>query len=105
MAATVVGTGGASIPADPPMDRRRLIAFFAMVFGMFMSILDIQIVSASLAEIQAGLGAGSDEIAWVHNLVGKTGVHSQGTLLQTTGFNRPGFPSAGCWVRLNGYVK
>lgn len=65
MAATVVGTGGASIPADPPMDRRRLIAFFAMVFGMFMSILDIQIVSASLAEIQAGLGAGSDEIAWV----------------------------------------
>ncbi len=65
MAATVVGTGGASIPVDPPMDRRRLIAFFAMVFGMFMSILDIQIVSASLAEIQAGLGAGSDEIAWV----------------------------------------
>ena len=52
-------------PMDPPMDRRKLIAFFAMVFGMFMSILDIQIVSASLAEIQAGLGAGSDEIAWV----------------------------------------
>jgi hypothetical protein len=64
MAATVVGTGGASIPADPPMDRRRLIAFFAMVFGMFMAILDIQIVSASLAEIQAGLSVqGSDEIA------------------------------------------
>ena len=36
-----------------------------MVFGMFMAILDIQIVSASLAEIQAGLSAGSDEIAWV----------------------------------------
>ncbi len=47
------------------MDPKRLIAFFAMVFGMFMSILDIQIVSASLAEIQAGLSAGSDEIAWV----------------------------------------
>ena len=43
----------------PPPSRRspprRLIAFFAMVFGMFMAILDIQIVSASLAEIQAGL--------------------------------------------------
>lgn len=51
------------------MDRRRLIAFFAMVFGMFMSILDIQIVSASLAEIQAGLGAGSDEIAWVQTSI------------------------------------
>jgi DHA2 family multidrug resistance protein len=47
------------------MDPRKLIAFFAMVVGMFMSILDIQIVSASLAEIQAGLSAGSDEIGWV----------------------------------------
>ena len=41
------------------------IAFLAMVFGMFMAILDIQIVSASLAEIQAGLSASSDEISWV----------------------------------------
>ncbi|MEI4487763.1 DHA2 family efflux MFS transporter permease subunit [Frigidibacter sp. MR17.14] len=44
---------------------RRAIAFLIMVFGMFMAILDIQIVSASLAEIQAGLGAGPDEISWV----------------------------------------
>ena len=36
-----------------------------MVFGMFMAILDIQIVSASLAEIQAGLSASADEISWV----------------------------------------
>ena len=36
-----------------------------MVFGMFMAILDIQIVSASLTEIQAGLAASSDEITWV----------------------------------------
>jgi DHA2 family multidrug resistance protein len=62
--AAMTATAGA-VPSDPPMDRRRLIAFFAMVVGMFMSILDIQIVSASLAEIQAGLSAGSDEIAWV----------------------------------------
>ncbi|SSC67136.1 DHA2 family efflux MFS transporter permease subunit [Ciceribacter selenitireducens] len=58
--------GAVPLPgAEERMDPKRLIAFFAMVFGMFMSILDIQIVSASLAEIQAGLGAGSDEIAWV----------------------------------------
>ncbi|MCQ1850629.1 DHA2 family efflux MFS transporter permease subunit [Neorhizobium galegae] len=66
--AGATATAGASpmaMPADQPMDRRKLIAFFAMVFGMFMSILDIQIVSASLAEIQAGLSAGSDEVAWV----------------------------------------
>jgi len=67
MAATTVtaATGAKTPAADPPMDPRRVIAFFAMVCGMFMSILDIQIVSASLAEIQAGLSAGSDEVAWV----------------------------------------
>jgi len=46
-------------------EARRMVAFFCMVFGMFMAILDIQIVSASLAEIQAGLAASSDEISWV----------------------------------------
>jgi hypothetical protein len=51
-----------------------------------------------LAEPVAALGNVVDDIAWVHNVVGKTGVHSQGTLLQTTGFNRPGFPAAGSWV-------
>src|SRR5438270_8640475 len=51
-----------------------------------------------LSEVVAPLGAVVDELAFVHNLVGKTGVHSQGTLLQTTGFNRPGFPGMGCWV-------
>ena len=32
---------------------------------MFMAILDIQIVSASLTEIQAGLAASANEITWV----------------------------------------
>jgi MFS transporter, DHA2 family, multidrug resistance protein len=44
---------------------RRLIAFLIMVFGMFMSILDIQIVSASLTDIQAGLSASATEVSWV----------------------------------------
>ena len=47
------------------MPVRRIVAFFFMVVGMFMAILDIQVVSSSLAEIQAGLSAGSDEIGWV----------------------------------------
>ena len=47
------------------IDPRKLAAFLAMVFGMFMAILDIQIVSASLTEIQAGLAASADEIPWV----------------------------------------
>ena len=48
--------------AIPP---RRLIAFVAMCFGMFMAFLDIQIVSSSLNDIQAGLSASADEIPWV----------------------------------------
>lgn len=56
-------TGGAG-SADQ-LTPRRLLAFIAMCFGMFMAILDIQIVSASLAEIQAGLSASADEIPWV----------------------------------------
>ncbi len=50
---------------SPAQERRRTFAFICMVFGMFMAILDIQIVSASLAEIQAGLSASADEISWV----------------------------------------
>jgi hypothetical protein len=51
-----------------------------------------------LSEVVADLGPVVDDLAWVHNLVGKTGIHSQGTLLQTTGFNRPAFPAMGSWV-------
>jgi hypothetical protein len=51
-----------------------------------------------LSEPVAALGNVVDEIAFVHNMVGKTGVHSQATLLHTTGFQLPGFPSMGSWV-------
>src|SRR5436189_1054942 len=55
----------ARMEADDRIEPRRLVAFLAMVFGMFMAILDIQIVSASLTEIQAGLAASANEITWV----------------------------------------
>ncbi|MFN0126641.1 MAG: DUF1501 domain-containing protein [Verrucomicrobiales bacterium] len=51
-----------------------------------------------LSDVVADLGSVVDDIAWVHNLIGKTGIHSQGTLLQSTGFNRPAFPSIGSWA-------
>jgi DHA2 family multidrug resistance protein len=54
--------------ASAPSERiapRRLFAFLIMVFGMFMAVLDIQIVSASLTDIQAGLSASSSEVSWV----------------------------------------
>src|ERR1700742_3147734 len=55
----------AAAASSERIEPRRLIAFLIMVFGMFMSILDIQIVSASLTEIQAGLSASSTEVSWV----------------------------------------
>jgi DHA2 family multidrug resistance protein len=43
----------------------KIFAFASMCVGMFIALLDIQIVSASLADIGGGLSAGADETAWV----------------------------------------
>ncbi len=51
-----------------------------------------------LSSVVSELGAVADEMAFVHNLVGKTGVHSMATYLQATGFQLPGFPGMGSWV-------
>ncbi len=56
---------GAAQKGGDYVEPRRLFTFLMMVFGMFMAILDIQIVSASLTDIQAGLAASSNEITWV----------------------------------------
>jgi DHA2 family multidrug resistance protein len=44
---------------------RKFLIFGIMAFGQFMALFDIQIVSASLNDVQAGLAAGPDEISWV----------------------------------------
>jgi DHA2 family multidrug resistance protein len=51
-------------PADLPTARKYLI-FAVMAFGQFMALIDIQIVAASLNDVQAGLSAGPDEISWI----------------------------------------
>ncbi|MDB5806610.1 MAG: Inner rane component of tripartite multidrug resistance system [Betaproteobacteria bacterium] len=43
----------------------KVLAFATMVVGMFIALLDIQIVSASLKDIGGGLSAGADETVWV----------------------------------------
>ena len=43
----------------------KVIAFASMCLGMFIALLDIQIVSASLRDIGGGLSAGVDETVWV----------------------------------------
>ena len=56
---------GSNAPAERHISWREWAGFSAMVLGMFMAILDIQIVSASIAEIQAGLSASPDEVSKV----------------------------------------
>jgi len=51
-----------------------------------------------ISDAVAPLGDCVDEMAFIHNLVGKTGVHSQATYLQATGFQDPGFPGMGAWI-------
>ena len=63
--------GPAAAAARPPIDPaalsdgRKYLIFGVMAFGQFMALLDIQIVAASLNDVQAGLSAGPDEISWV----------------------------------------
>jgi DHA2 family multidrug resistance protein len=68
--AEVVISGHDSPAAPLPASRRmsegaKLLLFAVMAFGQFMALLDIQIVAASLNNIQAGLNAGPEEISWV----------------------------------------
>src|SRR6516165_8910399 len=44
---------------------RDWIGVLAMGTGLFMAIMDVQIVTSSLTQIQGGLSASADEIAWV----------------------------------------
>ncbi|PTS81622.1 MULTISPECIES: DHA2 family efflux MFS transporter permease subunit [unclassified Caulobacter] len=57
----------ARAPIDPLAlpDRVKFLIFGIMAFGQFMALIDIQIVAASLNDVQAGLSAGPDEISWV----------------------------------------
>jgi DHA2 family multidrug resistance protein len=52
------------IPSALP-NRVKYLIFGIMAFGQFMALIDIQIVAASLNDVQAGLSAGPDEISWV----------------------------------------
>lgn len=54
-------------PIDPMAlsDARKYLIFGIMAFGQFMALIDIQIVAASLNDVQAGLSAGPDEISWI----------------------------------------
>ena len=66
-------TGAAPVGPAPPAATPRTdapqlrdwIGVLAMGTGLFLAIMDVQIVTSSLTQIQGGLSASTDEIAWV----------------------------------------
>ena len=48
-----------------PGSLRHILPFAVMCVGMFVALLDIQIVASSLADIGGGLSAAQDQISWV----------------------------------------
>ena len=57
MTAAPLSAGGVGI--------KTWIGFVAMAVGMFLAILDTQIVASSLPEIQTGLGIPLSQLSWV----------------------------------------
>ena len=51
--------------SSPPPGAAGVLPFVVMCAGMFMALLDIQIVASSLQNIGGGLSAAQDEISWV----------------------------------------
>ncbi|MBC9879679.1 multidrug efflux MFS transporter [Bradyrhizobium sp. INPA01-394B] len=55
----------AAAPAAPAVSAKTWIAVIGATLGAFMAVLNIQIVNASLADIQGAIGAGIDDGGWI----------------------------------------
>jgi MFS transporter, DHA2 family, multidrug resistance protein len=51
--------------ATPAVSAKTWLAVFGATLGAFMAVLNIQIVNASLADIQGAIGAGIDDGGWI----------------------------------------
>jgi DHA2 family multidrug resistance protein len=58
-------TAGAPDKAAPAVTTKTWLAVFGATLGAFMAVLNIQIVNASLADIQGAIGAGIDDGGWI----------------------------------------
>jgi len=56
---------GLILASESSVGVKAWVGFTAMSIGMFMAILDIQIVASSLPDIQAGLGIALNQLSWV----------------------------------------
>ncbi|UGY28609.1 multidrug efflux MFS transporter [Bradyrhizobium septentrionale] len=52
-------------PAVPSIPTKTWIAVIGATLGAFMAVLNIQIVNASLADVQGAIGAGIDDGGWI----------------------------------------
>ncbi|MBV8338193.1 MAG: DHA2 family efflux MFS transporter permease subunit [Alphaproteobacteria bacterium] len=64
-AARPIAAPVAAVAQAPLPTLRDWLGVLAMVVGLFMAIMDVQIVTSSLTQIQGGLSASPDEISWV----------------------------------------
>src|SRR5215470_1500277 len=67
---TVAGSRPTAAPATPtttakPVSIKTWVAVIGATLGAFMAVLNIQIVNASLTNIQGAIGAGIDEGGWI----------------------------------------
>src|ERR1700738_1310677 len=65
--ASAANLGGhpAQAAAAPAISAKTWIAVIGATLGAFMAVLNIQIVNASLADIQGAIGAGIDDGGWI----------------------------------------
>ena len=58
-------TKRAAAPTEPAVSAKTWMAVAGATLGAFMAVLNIQIVNASLADIQGAIGAGIDDGGWI----------------------------------------
>src|SRR5882762_10569522 len=65
--AAPIERGDTSVPAPAAehVSYKTWVAVVGSTIGAFLAILNIQIVNASLADIQGGIGAGIDDGGWI----------------------------------------
>jgi len=59
------GDADATAPAAEQVSYKTWVAVVGSTIGAFLAILNIQVVGASLADIQGGIGAGIDDGGWI----------------------------------------
>lgn len=63
--AAISVTGNRVPVSAPAVSAKTWLAVFGATLGAFMAVLNIQIVNASLADIQGAIGAGIDDGGWI----------------------------------------